>query len=32
MARRLTAITLLQPQLNDNYQQVKQHIYNWSNL
>ncbi|MDJ0581449.1 type ISP restriction/modification enzyme [Crocosphaera sp.] len=31
MARRLTAITLLQPQLNENYQQVKQHTYNWPN-
>ncbi len=31
IARRLTAITLLQPELNENYQQVKQHTYNWPN-
>ncbi|MEA5471883.1 type ISP restriction/modification enzyme [Spirulina sp. 06S082] len=32
MARRIASILLLQPQLNENYQQIKDSSYNWNKL
>ena len=32
MARRLAAIRLLEPQLDENYQKLKEETYTWSGL